>query len=139
MKKFLLTVAVAIATFFCNSCDNKVGILYNVNIDGKAAGDVVVTFPNGKLDLDGAVNLAFVYSNDTTVVSNNCILLSNALESNDKEVRNFANTVNNEFDVRLKNPEVAGSYDVKIYGYAKETATGIVIAVNKEFKYPSNE
>jgi hypothetical protein len=138
MKKFLLTLAVAAFSLFCTSCDPQVGILYNVSIDGSVAGDVVVTFPNGSLDLNGNTNLMFKYSNDTTVV-NNGILLSEALQSNDAKVAAFASEVDNEFNVSLKSTELEGTYDVWIHGYAKEPTTGIVIAIDKEFKYPVNE
>lgn len=138
MKKFLITLVAVITSLLCTSCDPKVGILYDVNIDGSAAGNVLVTFPNGSLDLNGDTNLAFKYSNDTTIVKNG-IFLSDALMSNDKKVANFASTVNNEFDVVLKDTSLGGAYDVKIHGYAKEPTTGIIITIDKEFKYPVNE
>ena len=58
-----------------------------------------------------------------------------ALDSR-KEVKAFASTVNNSFNVALKDAAAGGSYFVHVHGYAKEPNTGIVIAIDKTFAYP---
>ena len=123
------------------SCKDTVnGFLYNVKVDGSASGDVVVTFPNGSLELDGKAGLVFAYSNDTTLVARNAeegLLLGAAVESEDKDVRTFATSVNNGFSVSLKDAAAGGEYHVRVVGYAKEPNTGIVIAIDKSFDYPA--
>ena len=69
MKKILIGLMAILTSFMITGCKDPVaGIMYDVNIDGNAKGDVVVTFPNGNLDLNGDATLAFKYSNDTTMV-----------------------------------------------------------------------
>ena len=65
MKKFLTILMMAVAMLAMTSCKDKLGVVYNVAIDGNASGDVVVTFPNGDLELNGETALLFHYSNDT--------------------------------------------------------------------------
>ena len=140
----------AIAMFAVTSCKDTVnGFVYNVNVEGNAAGDVVVVFPNGNLDLGGDANLLFHYSNDTDTtnvidiaaldVVKDEVPLSAALESENNEVKTFATAVNGGFSVALKNPEVGGSYYVRVYGYAKEPNTGFVVLIDKVFQYPVPE
>lgn len=142
MKRFIIAIAtmlIGLATM--TSCKDTVnGFLYNVKVEGSASGDVVVTFPNGNLELDGNAGLVFAYSNDTTLVARNAedgLLLGAAVESNDKDVRTFATSVNNGFSVSLKDAQAGGEYHVRVVGYAKEPNTGIVIAIDKSFDYPA--
>lgn len=142
MKRFIIAIAtmlIGLATM--TSCKDTVnGFLYNVKVEGSASGDVVVTFPNGNLELDGKAGLVFAYSNDTTLVARNAedgLLLGAAVESNDKDVRTFATSVNNGFSVSLKDTQAGGEYHVRVVGYAKEPNTGIVIAIDKSFDYPA--
>lgn len=141
MKKFILAIAaMLISLVTMTSCKDTVnGFLYNVKVDGTATGDVVFTFPNGNLELDGQAGLIFAYSNDTTVVApaDGGLRLGAAVESEDKDVRTFATSVNNGFSVALKDTEAGGEYHVRIVGYAKEPNTGIIIAIDKSFDYPA--
>lgn len=163
MKKVLAILMMAVAMLAMTSCKDKLGVVYNVAIDGNASGDVVVTFPNGDLELNGETALLFHYSNETDttpvveVVDPNVVtdttsvladstavaelaegelLLGAALTSEDKDVRTFATAVNDGFSVSLKDAKAGGSYHVHIYGYAKEPNTGIVIVIDKSFDYP---
>lgn len=149
MKK-LMILLMAIAMFAVTSCKDTVnGFVYNVNVEGNAAGDVVVVFPNGNLDLGGDAKLLFHYSNDTDTtnvidiaaldVVKDEVPLSAALDSEDKDVKTFATAVDGGFSVALKNPEVGGSYYVRVYGYAKEPNTGFVVLIDKVFQYPVPE
>lgn len=149
MKK-LMILLMAIAMFAVTSCKDTVnGFVYNVNVEGNAAGDVVVVFPNGNLDLGGDAKLLFHYSNDTDTtnvidiaaldVVKDEVPLSAALNSEDKDVKTFATAVDGGFSVALKNPEVGGSYYVRVYGYAKEPNTGFVVLIDKVFQYPVPE
>ena len=155
MKK-LMILLMAIAMFAVTSCKDTVnGFVYNVNVEGNAAGEVVVVFPNGSLDLGGDANLLFHYSNDTDTTNvidiaaldevvdstfvDDELPLGAALESENKDVKNFATAVNGGFSVALKNPELGGSYCVRVYGYAKEPNTGFVILIDKVFQYPVPE
>lgn len=149
MKKFMILL-MAIAMFAVTSCKDTVnGFVYNVNVEGNAAGDVVVVFPNGNLDLGGDAKLLFHYSNDTDTtnvidiaaldVVKDEVPLSAALDSEDKDVKTFATAVDGGFSVALKNPEVGGSYYVRVYGYAKEPNTGFVVLIDKVFQYPVPE
>ena len=141
MKKFLLALAVMLGALAMTSCKETVnGFVYSVNVEGNASGDVVVTFPNGNLELDGQVALAFAYSNDNAPATKNVedgLALGAAVESEDEDVRAFATSVNNGFSVALKDAEAGGTYHVRIYGYAKEPTTGLVIAIDKTFDYPA--
>ena len=142
MKKLIIAVvALFVGLMTVTSCKETVnGFLYNVKVDGTAAGDVLVTFPNGSLELDGKAGLAFAYSNDTTVVTRNAddeVLLGAAMESEDKDVREFATSVNDGFSVTLKDTEAGGEYHVRVVGYAKEPNTGLMIAIDKSFDYPA--
>ena len=163
MKKILVILMMAVAMLAMTSCKDKLGVVYNVAIDGNASGDVVVTFPNGDLELNGETALLFHYSNetdtthsvgvadpnvatdtvaalaDTTAVAEPAdgeLLLGAALVSEDKDVRTFATAVNDGFSVSLKDAKAGGSYHVHIYGYAKEPNTGITIVIDKSFDYP---
>jgi predicted small secreted protein len=142
MKKFLISLAIAFASFLFTGCNDPVqGIVYDVNIDGKATGDVVVTFPNGSLNLDGDAALAFKYSNDTTIVQTGKRAvaikgLTNPELDTRKEVQQLYTTATQSFDVKLKNAEAGGTYFVHVHGYAKEPNTGIVVAIDKTFQYP---
>lgn len=142
MKKFLFGLAIVFAGLMFTSCNDTVnGFVYDVSIDGNANGNVVVTFPNGNLDLDGNVDLTFKYSNDTTIVQytrNSTTIKGFADPATDdrKEVQELNNAVNESFGVRFKDAEAGGSYCVHITGYAKEPTTGIVIAIDKTFQYP---
>lgn len=142
MKKFLIYLATIFASFLFTSCNDSVqGIVYDVNIDGKATGDVVVTFPNGNLNLDGDAALAFKYSNDTTIVQmgKRAIAVKGLTDpklDTRKEVQQLYTTANQSFDVKLKDTEAGGTYFVHIHGYAKEPNTGIVVAIDKTFQYP---
>lgn len=141
MKRFAFAIAAMVASLMmATSCKDTVnGFLYNVNVDGDAAGDVIVTFPNGRLELDGQAGLTFAYSNDTTLTVKNTedgLLLGAAVESENKDVRTFATSVNNGFSVALKDADAGGSYHIRVHGYAKEPNTGIIIAIDKTFDYP---
>lgn len=142
MKKFLIGLAIFIIAFLSTSCRPEVnGFVYDVNIDGNASGNVLVTFPNGSLDLDGSTTLAFKYSNDTTIVKyvGDTKLVKGLVDPNvnaNKEVQKFNTTVNNSFNVVLNDTDLGGSYYIRIHGYAKEPNTGIVIAIDKTFQYP---
>ena len=141
MKKFFLAIAVMLTALVATSCKDTVnGFVYNVNVEGNASGDVVVTFPNGSLELNGQAGLLFAYSNDTTVATKGAqdeLPLGAAVESEDKDVREFATSVDNGFSVTLKDAEAGGTYHVRVYGYAKEPNTGIIIAIDKTFDYPA--
>lgn len=142
MKKFVLAIAAMVASLLmATSCKDTVnGFVYNVNLEGNATGDVVVTFPNGSLELNGQAGILFAYSNDTTLVGKSVedgLVLGAAVESEDKDVRAFATSVNNGFSVALKDAQAGGTYHVRVYGYAKEPNTGIVIAIDKTFDYPA--
>ena len=141
MKKFFLAIAVMLTAFMATSCKDTVsGIVYNVNVEGNASGDVVVTFPNGSLELNGQAGLLFAYSNDTAVnvrKAEDGIVLGAAVESEDEDVREFANTVETGFSVALKDAQAGGTYHVRVYGYAKEPTTGITILIDKTFDYPA--
>ena len=140
MKKFFLGIAAMLMAFMLTSCRDTVnGFVYNVNVEGNATGDVVVTFPNGSLELDGQAGLVFAYSNDTTLVKGvgDELLLGAAVESEDKDVRAFATSVNNGFSVALKDAQAGGTYHVRVHGYAKEPNTGIILAIDKTFDYPA--
>lgn len=138
MKKIFAILAMAIAMIAMTSCKDNLGVLYNVALEGNASGDVVVTFPNGDLELNGSAALLFHYSNDTTAVkaAESAPLLGAALESDNEEVRNFANAIDDTFSVRFKDAQAGGSYHVRVTGYAKEPTTGIVILIDKSFDYP---
>lgn len=137
MKKIFTILAMAIAMFAMTSCKDTLGIVYNVAIEGNATGDVVVTFPNGDFELDGQAGLAFHYSNDAEAKeATDGTVLGAALESDNAEVRDFANTVNDGFSVSFKDTKAGGSYHVHITGYAKEPNTGITVLIDKTFDYP---
>lgn len=137
MKKIFTILAMAIAMFAMTSCKDTLGIVYNVAIEGDATGDVVVTFPNGDFELNGQAGLAFHYSNDTEVkAATDGTVLGVALESDNVEVRDFANTINDGFSVSFKDTKAGGSYHVHITGYAKEPNTGITVLIDKTFDYP---
>lgn len=137
MKKIFTILAMAIAMFAMTSCKDTLGIVYNVAIEGDATGDVVVTFPNGDFELNGQAGLAFHYSNDTEVkAATDGTVLGAALESDNAEVRDFANTINDGFSVSFKDTKAGGSYHVHITGYAKEPNTGITVLIDKTFDYP---
>lgn len=138
MKKIFTILTMIVAMFVMSSCKESLGVLYNVSLEGNASGDVVVTFPNGDLELNGDTALLFHYSNDTTAVKtvDSTPLLGAALESENEDVRTFATSVDNDFNVRFKDAQAGGSYHVRVTGYAKEPNTGIVILIDKEFDYP---
>lgn len=137
MKKIFAIFVTIFMAFAMVSCKDVIsGVVYNVNVDGNAKGDVVVTFPDGNLELNGEAGLLFNYSNDTTVVASN-LLLEDAMKSTDKKTSKFANNLNNGFNVAMKEAGAEGSYHVRISGYAKEPKSGIVIAIDKTFDYPA--
>ena len=137
MKKIFTILAMAIAMFAMTSCKDTLGIVYNVAIEGDATGDVVVTFPNGDFELNGQAGLAFHYSNDTEAKAvTDGTVLGAALESDNAEVRDFANAINDGFSVSFKDTKAGGSYHVHITGYAKEPNTGITVLIDKTFDYP---
>ena len=137
MKKIFTILAMAVAMFAMTSCKDTLGVVYNVAIEGNATGDVVVTFPNGDLELDGQAGLAFHYSNDTEAKeATDGTVLGAALESEEKDVREFATSVDEGFSVSLKDTQAGGSYHVHITGYAKEPTTGITVLIDKTFDYP---
>ena len=130
-------LAMAVAMFVMTSCKDSLALVYNVAVEGNATGDVVVTFPNGDFGLNGEAGLTFHYSNDTAAKDAvDGTLLGAALESDDAEVRDFANTVNDGFSVSFKDTKAGGSYHVHITGYAKEPTTGITVLIDKTFDYP---
>ena len=143
MKKILSMFAVVFATLMLTSCNDSVnGFLYDVKVDGSSKGDVLVTFPNGSLGLDGDANLAFKYSNDTTIVTYGAVLedcegFVDPKVDNSETVQTFAAKVNDGFDVALKDASATGEYHIRIHGYAKEPNTGIIIAIDKSFDYPA--
>ena len=142
MKKFVLAIAAMFASLvMMTSCKETVnGFVYNVNVEGSANGDVVVTFPNGSLELNGQAGLLFAYSNDTTKVAKvveDGLALGAAAESQDEDVRAFATSVDNGFSVALKDAQAGGSFHVRVHGYAKEPNTGLVVLIDKTFDYPA--
>ena len=141
MKKFFIAIAMMFATLIATSCKDTVnGFVYNVNVEGKASGDVVVTFPNGSLELNGQAGLLFAYSNDVPTNRDAKVAgvaLSEAAESENADVREFANSLESGFSVALKDTKAEGTYHVRIYGYAKEPTTGITITIDKTFDYPA--
>ena len=137
MKKIFTILAMAVAMFAMTSCKETLGVVYNVAIEGNATGDVVVTFPNGDFELNGEAGLAFHYSNDTEAKeATDGTLLGAALESDSKDVRELATTVNEGFSVRFKDTQAGGTYHVHVTGYAKEPTTGVVVLIDKTFDYP---
>lgn len=143
MKKILFLIATVFAMFMLTSCQDAVsGFLYDVNVEGNAKGDVLVTFPNGSLGLDGDADLAFKYSNDTTIVAfgtaiEDCEGFADPDVDESENVQTFAASVNNGFNVVLRDAAAGGEYHIRIHGYAKEPNTGIVIAIDKSFDYPA--
>ncbi len=140
MRKFVLALAAMVASFMMTSCKDTVnGFLYNVNVEGNATGDVVVTFPNGSLELDGQAGILFAYSNDSTLVKKtpeDGLLLGAAVQSDDVKTQKFAAAVNNGFSVAFKDAETKGTYHIRVKGYAKEPNTGVVLYIDKQFDYP---
>lgn len=141
IRAFGMIMVIAMSACFVScsnsdSTDNKADIFtYNVNIDGDASGDVIVTFPNGSLSLDGDAGILFTYSNDTTAVFTNVLSESEIAASND-DVKmtawsNVNDYMNNNFKVSAV--DAGGVYDIKITGYVKEPITGLIIAIDRRF------
>lgn len=147
MKKFFAIMLMAFALVGFQACkeNNGVSVVYNIAVVGDADGDVTVTFPNGSLELNGQAAVDFAYTNDTTKVVNVFALgdepmfdyvLGEALESNDAEVKDAAEKV----EATLVSVNAAsGTYYLHVSGFAKETLTGLIFAIDREFTNRANE
>lgn len=140
MKKLFLAIAMMFGALAATSCKDTVAVVYSINVEGSANGDVVVTFPNGNLELNEQTGLLFTYSNDTAPLTKAAVkgvAVEEAAESDQKEVRSLAETIESGFAVTFKDAAAGGEYHVKIHGYAKEPTTGITILIDKSFDYPA--
>lgn len=135
LRTILFSLLVLVMGFGMTSCTatQSFGIVYDLNVTGDGDGQFDVTFPNGKFGMDGKAGLGFELSNDTTkmLMANNALTAEQIQASNDpKQLTALAN-VNTWVDQNFQATSATGSYDLLIQGYAKETLTGIVIAVDK--------
>jgi len=150
MKKLSLilsTMLCVVMSLVLTSCDTEsenaqFGIVYNVTVDGDADGNVNVTFPNGKFEMNGDADLAFVYSNDTiqALQGLNVLTAEEIIAFNDANQLAALNAVNSWVDetFTVSATQAGGTYDVVIKGYVKETLTGLVIAIDKRLTNREN-
>lgn len=148
MKKLFNLLAIAVVTmmmaFSLTSCDTtnndgntQTGFTYNVDIDACAKGDLMVTFPNGKLAMNGDATIMFDYSNDSVInlMAGDILTEEAILASNDQVKIDALNATNNWFDENftVSSTSAGGKYCVKASGYIKEPVSGLVIRLSKSF------
>lgn len=139
MKKFFMIFAMAMSLLAMSACKDKtLPLVYNVQINGDADEAVNVAFPNGTFEVDGKAGFNFTYGNVTPNVeaavlgvaeAAESLTLGAALESEKEEVREAAETVQNEFRATSS----AGTYYVHFSGYVMEPITGLRIKIDTTF------
>jgi len=135
MKKFyfLLMLVVALAFTSCESCegtkdDATASITWNIDLNAKGEGKLVVSYPTGRLTLDGAASFDATSSNDSVL---NAILESaptyNAIMANPANYSDEQVYVANEFKSAFHVDTLAGTWELNAVGYAKYGNIYIVI------------
>jgi len=131
MKKlyFLLMLVVALAFTSCESCENEDGtnapIQYNIEVGANGEGNLVMSYPTGKLNLKGAAKFTATSAmEDTAAVNAPCFkaVLANPNDYSEETVE-FANQVNSAFNVDT----LEGTWHVDVVGYAKWNNIYLVI------------
>lgn len=134
MKKLFFLAIVAMALF--TSCkDQQFGFIYSLHAVGDADGNFDIKFNNGLFEGDGKTDLVFLWSNDSTGVVrfDKPVAIQDALNSNNKQVREAALATQDWFEQKFGVAAASGTYYVSISGWVKETLTGITFSVQKTF------
>lgn len=141
MKKifYLLCMAMVMLVGF-NSCDKdkpelKPGFEYSLQSNGEVEGIVDLQFPNGHFDANGVATLDFAWSNVELLVTRDqqVYQLEDALNLRDTKVQSAAQDVNKWLGEQFNVTSTEGYYYIAINGYVKETLTGFVFNINKEW------
>jgi len=130
MKRILiLLLAAAMAA---TSCKGQLEFVYRADITGDADGHVLVSFPDGRLNINGDANLAFSYANDSLKTRQHFYTPEQINLSTDKkrgEILQCAKPYMDAFNVT----SAGGNYDIYIKGYVTEKKTGITFNIDKRF------
>lgn len=128
MKKILIGLAMMLSALAFTSCEEEeFKITYNVDIVGDADGDVTLTFPDGRLALQGCAAIDFHYGNADVAD----YTLTEALESNDANVVKAAWAVKEDVEKAFTVVATEGTYYIHIGGYAE--AYGVKISIDETF------
>lgn len=126
-------LVVALAFCSCESCqndntDDNAAITWNINVAAKGEGVLGVTYPTGRLDLNGAASFTAVTTNDSllNVALENApcyhaVLADTAAYSAEQVY--LAKQVESAFNVDT----ISGTWAVDITGYARYSNIYIVI------------
>lgn len=133
---YVLMVAVTFAFTSCESCKSDNGykdeVQYSLVANGDAEGDLSVKYGNAEFISKGEAELTFKFSNIDTLQSENPVLLSRALTSNDTKLQDAAIRVNEGLE-GIEITSVNGTYYLHLVGYAKEPVTGIIFSIDRTF------
>lgn len=130
---FVALVAFVTATLFsgCTS-ENAFSFEYNFNISGHAVGDVDVTFPGGKLALEGETGLAFTYGKEPM---RSQLFTETTLEelynSDQRTLNRMADVVSSNYDEAFTATTASGTYYFHIVGSVREQLTGVEVKIDK--------
>lgn len=130
MKKILILLTAALLA--ATSCKGQLEFVYRADICGDADGHVLVTFPDGKLNLNGDANLAFTYANDSLEVEQFFRTPEQVELQGDWRSENVMRQAMPYVDA-FNVTSAGGTYDVLIKGYVTEKKTGISFKIDKRF------
>lgn len=128
MRKILFTLCMCFA--LC-SCHSQFGITYGVKLQGDGDGQVHVTFPEGSYEMDGNATIALQVGDSLPLgkVTSKAYVLEHGSARELAALQAVSNSVTNQFDATA----VSGIYDIYLYGYIKETLTGLVFEINRHW------
>lgn len=140
MKKFFAIMMIAFTMMVgFSSCDKKTdnvnfGVDYTLTVAGDGDGQVEVTFPQGRLGMNGDADVDFCLSNDT--VSMDTLMMvskANILSEGDSVKVDAMRKVNDYLASQFNATAASGTYDLSVRGYARERVTGLCFEIDRHF------
>lgn len=128
MRKILFTLCMCFA--LC-SCHSQFGIAYGVKLQGDDDDQVQVTFPEGSYAMDGNATIALHVGDSIPFgkVTTKAYVLEHGSARDLAALQAVSDSVTYQFDATA----ASGTYDLYLYGYVKETLTGLIFEIDRHW------
>ncbi len=128
MKKILFTLCMC---FVLCSCNSQFSIAYGVQLQGNSDGKIQVSFPKGSYSMDGEATIALHVGDSLPLgnVTTKAYILEYGSTQEIAALQTVSDSVTNQFNANA----TSGTYDLWLYGYVKETLTGLVFEIDRHW------
>jgi hypothetical protein len=107
------------------------GVDYAAVVNGDGDGNFDVTFPQGRVAMDGTAVIDFRASNDSSIINGKVYTKQEVLQSGDAEKIKALEACNAYMADKFEASAASGTYDIWIKAFVRERVTGIGFEAEK--------